>query len=63
MLPSSVPPNITLLSLPPRPPELNPVETVWQFLRENWLLNRVFQNLKQIVAPCADARNRLAEQP
>jgi transposase len=30
-----VPPNITLLPLPPRAPELNPVENVWQFMRQN----------------------------
>ena len=58
-----IPPNITLLPLPPRSPERNPVENVWQFLRGNWLPNRVFQNLKQIVALSADAWNRLAEQP
>ncbi len=29
-----VPANITLLPLPPRSPELNPVENVWQFIRE-----------------------------
>ncbi len=33
-----VPDNITLMPLPPRSPELNPVENVWQFMRENWLL-------------------------
>ena len=32
-----VPPNITLLALPPYSPELNPVENVWQFLRQNLL--------------------------
>ncbi|GAB7551057.1 hypothetical protein NRB_05540 [Novosphingobium sp. 11B] len=32
-----VPPNITLMPLPPRCPELNPVENVWQFMRDNWL--------------------------
>ena len=30
-----VPPNITLMPLPPRCPELNPVETLWQFMRDN----------------------------
>jgi len=30
-----VPPNITIMALPPKCPELNPVENVWQFLREN----------------------------
>ena len=37
--------NITLLPLPPRSPELNPVENIWQFMRDNWISNRVFQNL------------------
>jgi hypothetical protein len=32
-----VPHNITPLPLPPRSPELNPVENVWQFLRDNGL--------------------------
>jgi transposase len=30
-----VPDNITLVPLPAKAPELNPVENVWQFLREN----------------------------
>ena len=38
----AVPPNITLVPLPPKCPELNPVENVWQFIRDNWLSNRVF---------------------
>jgi hypothetical protein len=40
----AVPANITLLPLPPKCPELNPVETLWQFLRDNWLSNRVFHS-------------------
>ena len=32
-----VPDNITLLPLPPHSPELNPVENVWAYLRQNWL--------------------------
>ncbi len=34
-----VPDNITLFPLPPRSPERNPVENVWQFIRDNWLSN------------------------
>jgi hypothetical protein len=34
--------NITLMSLPPRCPKLNPVKSLWQFMRDNWLSNRVF---------------------
>ncbi len=32
-----VPANITLMPLPAKAPGLNPLEKVWQFLRENWL--------------------------
>ncbi len=38
----AVPANITLLPLPPKCPELNPVENVWQFLRDNWVSNTIF---------------------
>jgi transposase len=32
-----VPKDITLVFLPSRAPELNPVENIWQYLRQNWL--------------------------
>jgi transposase len=50
-----VPSNITILSLPPRSPELNPVENIWQFMRDNWLSNRIFVSYDEIVAICCDA--------
>jgi transposase len=58
-----VPPNITLMPLPPRAPELNPVENVWQFMRQNWLSNRVFTSYRDIVEHCCDAWNKLVDQP
>jgi len=58
-----VPDNITLLPLPPRAPELNPVENVWQFMRDNWLSNRVFSSYDDIVDHCCDAWNSLIDQP
>ena len=57
-----IPPNITLLPLPPKSPELNPVENIWQFMRDNWLSNR-FKSFDEIVEICADAWNRLIDQP
>jgi hypothetical protein len=44
-----VPKNITLILLPSRAPELNPVENVWQYLRANWLSNRVFETYEDII--------------
>jgi transposase len=51
----TVPPNITLVPLPPRCPELNSAENVWQFMRDNWLSNRVFGSYDAIVEPCCEA--------
>ena len=39
------PKNMRLLSLPPYSPELNPVENVWEELREKHFHNRVFADL------------------
>ena len=58
-----LPANISLLPLPPRSPELNGQENVWQFMRQNWLSNRVFRCFDDIVDHCCDAWNRLIEQP
>ena len=44
-----VPNNISLLLLPPRAPELNGQENIWQFMRQNWLSNRIFKSFDDIV--------------
>src|SRR3954451_19294312 len=38
----AVPANLTLIHPPPYSPELNPVERVWEYLRDRWLSHRVF---------------------
>ena len=58
-----VPANITLLPLPPKCPELNPVENVWQFMRDNWLSNRIFSSYDNVVDHSCHAWNRLIDQP
>ena len=40
-----VPPNMRLLSLPPYAPELNPVEHIWDELREKYFHNKAFDSL------------------
>ena len=59
----AVPVNITIMPLPPKCPELNPTENVWQFIRDNWLSNRVFKSYDDIVDHCCEAWNKLVEQP
>ncbi len=58
-----VPKNLTLVFLPSRAPELNPVEQIWQYLRQNWLSNRVFDTYEQIIDAACEAWMRLLAQP
>ena len=60
----SVPPNLTLIHPPPYSPELNPVERVWEYLRDRWLSHRVLAGGYQAVveAACA-AWNALLAEP
>jgi transposase len=58
-----IPKNLTLVFLPSRAPELNPVETVWQYLRQTWLSNRVFDTYESIIDAACEAWNRLLAQP
>ena len=57
------PDNITMMLLPSKSPELNPVENIWQFLSENWLSNRIFPSYNDILDHCCFAWNQLTEQP
>jgi transposase len=49
--------------LPSRAPELNPVENVWRYLRQNWLANTVFEDYDAIVDAACAARRKLIAQP
>ena len=43
-----VPPNIRLLPLPPYSPQLNPMEHIWDEIREKWFPNLVFNSLEAV---------------
>ena len=58
-----IPANITIVPLPAKCPELNPQENVWQFMRENWLSNRVFTSYENILDHCCYAWKTLLERP
>jgi hypothetical protein len=59
----AVPENITLVSLPPYAPELNPVENVWEYLRGNKLAITVFDGYDDIVDKACDAWTFFASDP
>ncbi len=56
------PENITPIPLPPRSPELNPQENIWQYLRQTWLANRIFETDEDILEAACDAWNRLIKE-
>ena len=58
-----VPDNLTLVPLPSKAPELNPMENAWQFIRDNWLSNRIFTSYEDILDHCCAAWNKLTDQP
>jgi len=51
------------MPLPPKSPELNPVENIWQYIRGNWLSKRVFRSYRDILDHCCRAWNKLVDQP
>jgi putative transposase len=58
-----VPDNITLLTLPPYTPELNPMENVWDYLRQNKLCAQVWDTYDNIVEACKQAWHFLINDP
>lgn len=59
----AIPPNVTLVPLPPYAPELNPVERVWLYLRERFLSLQVLRDYRAILDACCAAWNRLVAEP
>lgn len=57
-----VPENISILHLPPYSPELNPTENIWEFLKANFLKNRVFGMIGDITDACCNAWNNLVAE-
>jgi hypothetical protein len=51
----NLPSNILVLSLPPYSPELNPVEALWDHLRENFFPNLSFDSMDELEAQLVHA--------
>jgi transposase len=59
----NIPNNISLLPIPPRSPELNSQENIWQYIRDNWLNDVIFKSYDHIVEHCCCAWRKLIKQP
>ncbi len=58
-----VPPNATLVELPPYSPELNPVENLWNYLRSHFWANRDYQNYDALMDAATHAWRQAALDP
>ena len=58
-----VPVNIKLISLPAWSPPLNPVEHLWDEVREKWFANRVFDSMAAVEDQLVMALTRLEADP
>jgi len=59
----AVPENMRLIKLPPRSPELNPSEHIWEELREKNFANRAFRDLDEVEDTLCHGLNDLAKDP
>lgn len=58
-----IPENIRLVAQPPYSPEVNPVEHLWEELREKYFHNKVFPSLEPLVERLCQGLNALTAQP
>ena len=56
-----VPTNIRLIEQPAYSPEVNPVEHIWEELREKYLHNRSFSSLDPLIEVLCQGLNELAD--
>jgi len=43
-----IPYNIRIIILPPYSPELNPIEKLWQYIKDHTIKNRIYRTLPQL---------------
>jgi transposase len=58
-----VPANVTLVSLPPRSPELNPTENLWHWMRSHHWSNRSYADYDALREATCDAWQRSCLDP
>ena len=57
-----IPDNIRLFYLPPRTPEMNPIEQIWKEIRKRGFKNTLFQTLDKVVQRLCDTCNLLTNE-
>jgi transposase len=49
-----IPSNIQILYLPPRSPELNPIEKLWQYMKSHTIKNKIYESLADLEQAICD---------
>lgn len=57
-----VPSNVTLHFLPPYSPDLNPTENLWDFMKDNYLCNKVTRGMNELIKLGVDACRRITAE-
>ena len=58
-----IPDNITIIPLPPYPPELNPVENLWHYFRSHYWSNRAYSDYDYLCGAAIEAWRKAALDP
>ncbi len=58
-----IPPNMTLVPLPPYSPETDLAQHIWEYIRENDIRNRVFADLDEVMDSVETSLCRLHTTP
>jgi transposase len=58
-----IPKNVNIKWLPPYSPQCNPVEHVWDEIREKWFSNRVFKSMETVEDTLEKALKTLENEP
>lgn len=59
----NVPANVTLVYLPPKSPQLNPVENLWHYLRSHYWSNRFYKTWEDLREAAAEAWRKVCLVP
>ena len=57
-----IPSNIRIIILPPYSPELNPIEKLWQYVKNHTIKNRVYKTIPQLENVVCKFINRLSPE-
>ena len=57
-----IPENIHMFFIPPRTPEMNPIEQVWKEVRKRSFKNSMFDSLKKVENTLSETRTSLSKK-